>query len=210
MTELYYKALGDSLTTGVGSFFSKGFVSQYASAATKHLKRPIRTEMFAANKLTSGNLLYRLQDKNVQSRLMYGNIFTITTGGNDLINANKYFNDTYDAQIFHITAEQFHSNVTEILLEIERAKATFTTPYFIRLIGLYNPYPQLSYSHYWVSRFNQVLLSFEKPHIRYVDIYTPFYYGGEQLLSFRGIHPNRQGYEIIADQIVKKGFSPLK
>ncbi|MGM8216688.1 GDSL-type esterase/lipase family protein [Bacillaceae bacterium W0354] len=210
MEELYYKALGDSITTGVGAIFSKGFVSKYARFAVNELGIPIRTETIAKNRLTSSDLLYRLQEEGVQSRLMYGNIYTITIGGNDLLQANRVFNETMDPAIFDVTAMEFRQNIANILAEIHFVKKYFPSPYMVRLIGLYNPLPYLPYSDFWIIRFNQILQSFDSETVKYVDLYRPFIYGGQQLLTSRGIHPNRHGYQVIAEQAAKVGFKPFK
>lgn len=210
MAELIYKAIGDSLTKGVGTFFSKGFVGKYAQHVMDNLHHPIRTEIIGTNKIMSRDLLYQIQDEPIQLRLMTGNIFTITIGGNDLLNANKIFNETLNPMIFEESYYEFKDNMTNIIREIEYIKSFYPSPYFIRLIGLYNPFPQVKYTHYWVNRFNEFLQSFHSNHIKYVHIYTPFLLFGDQLICFDQIHPNRYGYQLIADETARLGFYPFK
>lgn len=205
-----YKAIGDSLTVGIGNYFSKGFVNRYAQRTVETLQVPVRTEVFAKNKLTSENLLYRIQDEKTQSRLMTANIITITIGGNDLLQANKAFMYTYDPSVFDEVTIQFYQNMMSILSEIHYLKSLHPTPYMIRLIGLYNPFPHLSYSDFWVQRFNDILLSFEDERTRFVDIYSYFIYGREHLFNFGRLHPNKYGYEVIAEATAASGFEPLR
>ncbi|MFD2638799.1 GDSL-type esterase/lipase family protein [Piscibacillus salipiscarius] len=207
---IVYKAIGDSLTVGIGNYFSKGFVNRYAQRAVETLQVPVRTEVFAKNKITSGDLLYRIQDEKVQSRLMTANIITITAGGNDLLQANRTFMYTYDPSVFDEVTVEFYQNMASILSEIHYLKSLHPTPYMIRLIGLYNPFPHLSYSDFWVQRFNNILLSFRDERTQFVDIYSYFIYGGEHLFNFGRLHPNKYGYEVIAEATASCGFEPLK
>ncbi|WP_017187630.1 GDSL-type esterase/lipase family protein [Alkalibacillus haloalkaliphilus] len=208
--DLFYRALGDSLTVGIGSYFNRGFVSRYAQMAVEQLNRPVRTEVFAKNRMTSGQLRTMIHDQHVRSRLMHSNIVTITVGGNDLIQANRMFLRTYNPIVFEHAEQQLYENLLYILYEIQILKWLYPTSYFIRLIGLYNPYPQLGYSQFWINRFNDVLRSLQTDHIRYVDILPHFSDGGRNLLAFGSVHPNRNGYNLIAKQLVNSGFSPLK
>ncbi|WP_175615241.1 GDSL-type esterase/lipase family protein [Piscibacillus halophilus] len=207
---IVYKALGDSLTVGIGNYFSKGFVNRYAQRAVETLQLPVRTEVFAKNKLTSDNLLYRIQDEKVQSRLMTANIITITIGGNDLLQANETFLHSFNPSVFDEVTFQFYLNMMSILSEIHYLKSLHPTPYIIRLIGLYNPFPHLSYSDFWVQRFNNILLSFKDEQTQFVDIYSYFIYAGEHLFNFGRLHPNKYGYEVIAEATAASGFEPLK
>ncbi|TFB14592.1 hypothetical protein E3U55_13255 [Filobacillus milosensis] len=207
---IVYKGIGDSLTVGIGNYFSKGFVNRYAQRTVETLQIPVRTEVFAKNKITSADLLYRIQDEKVQSRLMTANIITITIGGNDLLQANREFTRTFIPGVFDEATFSFYRNMLAVLAEIRFLKSLHPTPYIIRLIGLYNPFPHLSYSDFWVQRFNDILLSFEDDHIAFVDIYPYFIYGAEHLLNFGGLHPNKYGYEIIAEATAASGYEPLK
>ncbi|RPF53869.1 GDSL-type esterase/lipase family protein [Aquisalibacillus elongatus] len=207
---IVYKAIGDSLTVGVGNYFSKGFVHRYAQRTVEALNQPVRTEVFAKNRINSSDLLYQIQSEKVQSRLMTANIITITIGGNDLLQANRHFAETYSPHVFDEATFQFFQNMMAILAEIHYLKSHHPTPYIVRLIGLYNPFPHLSYSDFWVQRFNDILLSFEDERTAFVDIYPYFIYGGEHLFNFSGLHPNKYGYEFIAEATSATGYEPLR
>ncbi len=141
---------------------------------------------------------------------MTANIITITAGGNDLLQANRTFMYTYDPSVFDEVTVEFYQNMASILSEIHYLKSLHPTPYMIRLIGLYNPFPHLSYSDFWVQRFNNILLSFRDERTQFVDIYSYFIYGGEHLFNFGRLHPNKYGYEVIAEATASCGFEPLK
>ncbi|WP_188207929.1 GDSL-type esterase/lipase family protein [Alkalibacillus aidingensis] len=207
--DLFYRALGDSLTLGVGNYFSGGFVSRYAQISLKTLRRPVRTEVFAKNKMTSGQLRAMLQDPHVRFRLIPANMITITTGGNDLLYANRMFLKTYNPIVFEHAEQQFYENLLYILHEIQLLKSLHSTPYFVRLIGLYNPYPDLSYSLFWVNRFNQILKNFATDIVQYVDILPHFDQGRKKLLAIGSMHPNKHGYNLIAHKLAETGYYPL-
>ncbi|WP_162297926.1 GDSL-type esterase/lipase family protein [Halalkalibacillus sediminis] len=208
-TPIVYKALGDSLTVGVGAFFSKGFVGRYAEKSVNHLQRPIRTQVIAKRKMTSHDLVKLTRDEHQLKSISQANIITITIGGNDLLEANRLFLSTYHPEFFEQSAFDLYMNVSTILYRIKKAKTNEGSPYLIRIIGLYNPYPQLSYSDYWVERYNQILRSFSSDHIVFIDIYPFFQRTDRNLLSFDGLHPNKHGYEIIANETAEKGYFPL-
>ena len=155
-------------------FFSKGFVGKYAQHVMDDLHHPIRTEIIGTNKIMSRDLLYQIQDEPIQLRLMTGNIFTITIGGNDLLNANKIFNETLNPMIFEESYYEFKDNMTNIIREIEYIKSFYPSPYFIRLIGLYNPFPQVKYTHYWVNRFNEFYNHFIQTILNMFILYSIF------------------------------------
>ncbi|WP_169513910.1 GDSL-type esterase/lipase family protein [Halalkalibacillus halophilus] len=206
MREIIYKALGDSLTVGVGSKFTKGFVQKYASDLSHEWKIPVRTEVFARKRLLSEDLVDLMQDPYVQERLTYGNLFTITTGSNDLLRANRLLMRTGNPMYFEYASFQFEENIFRILDTIHQLKAGSTIPYQIRLVGLYNPYPELTYSDYWIHRWNHTLYSFEDQVVRYVHVYDEFRAHHRKLLAFKSIHPNKQGYHVIAKRLLETGL----
>lgn len=211
INRIVYTALGDSLTVGTGAFFSHGFVQRYAYLTEKALSRPIQVDVIAKNGMSSSELVdVIIKNPNIRSSILKANILTITIGGNDLLQANRLFQETGNFQVFQSALQQLKNNLTTILSEISLLKSYSSTPYFVRIIGLYNPYPRLPYSQYVVEHFNRVLSSFTTNNniVKIVNI-SHLFNNKQQLLSLDRLHPNKIGYQLIAEQLVSTGYYPF-
>ncbi|SDZ19776.1 Lysophospholipase L1 [Evansella caseinilytica] len=197
---IVYTALGDSLTLGSGALLSKGFVERYTDILRQTFHRPVVTHVHAQRRITSGQLLHMISNPFVRQDIYQADIMTITIGGNDLLQANRRFLRTNDQAEFENAYYMYCGNLKKILDEIRMIKQKRHSTYIIQLIGLYNPYPSLSYSDYWVCRFNQAMQSMAGNGILYVDTFTVMTGGGKNVLSF-GIHPNGNGYQLFASQL---------
>lgn len=202
-SKIVYTALGDSLTLGVGAYFSKGFVQRYERIIAEKFKLPVITNVFAKPRIPSMELLHMLTNDVVRQSIKQANIITISIGGNDLLRANKQYKKTKNPRVFEEAEYYFYRNIREILFEIRYIKECISNcPYIIQLIGLYNPYQKLSYSDYWVNRFNQILYSHTNTNIYYIDLHYIFTHYNHRVLPL-GIHPNGNGYSIIANELGK-------
>ncbi|WP_017729290.1 GDSL-type esterase/lipase family protein [Halalkalibacterium ligniniphilum] len=207
---LTYAAIGDSLTIGLGSDFMTGFVPMYAHMLNSVFHIPVVTKRYAKIGLTSTDVIKMLINRQVRSEIAQADVITITVGGNDLLHANALFNETNNPIFFEVALQHLGTNLYHIIKYIQNIKSCMNDqPYFIRIIGLYNPYQELSYSHYWVQTFNDVLRSYTSANVAFVDIYPIFRMYGTHALSPDGLHPNGIGYQLIATQLAKTGYNPL-
>lgn len=197
-----YTAIGDSLTVGTGALFSNGFVERYSKMLEMHFQLPVYINKYAKNGITSAELLKMLSDSRVTHSIYNSDIITITTGGNDLLTANRKFMRTMNPIYFNVAIHEFYRNIQSILDKIYVIKSPITKPYLIQILGLYNPYPELPYSEYWLRKFNTIMKSLTSRNVRFVDIYSPFKYLGNQVLSV-DFHPNRKGYQLIAEELFR-------
>ena len=201
---ILYTALGDSLTAGFG-FFPNSFVEDYVQLTEQTLRNKVLTNNYAIPGMTSGQLVYELTNPEVRNSIYHANIITITIGGNDLLHANREFKRSQNPTVFPSTLNQFEQNMLTIKKEIEQIKSETIEPYTLRVIGLYNPFPELSYSQYWIFALNNVLATIVEPHGKFVDIYPIFAYN-KNLISFDKLHPNKKGYKAIAQELYKSGY----
>ncbi|MDG5788795.1 GDSL-type esterase/lipase family protein [Evansella sp. AB-P1] len=198
---IYYTALGDSLSAGVGSFNKSGFVQRYAKFLEYYYRIPVVTNMYAKPRITSTELLHMLSNPEIQRSIYFSKIITISIGGNDLIRANRMYKKMKNPAVFQDVHGYFNQTINQILYKIsEIKKAANDSSYIAQLIGIYNPYPKLSYSDYWIYQFNSVLYSYTSSNIHYIDLHQLFMSHGKKLLAW-GIHPNGKGYEQIAHQL---------
>ncbi len=174
------------------------------------LNVPVNTNKFARKGLTSNELLKILKNEYVRRGIEQANIITITIGGNDLLQAYRAYSKSNDNRFLRNSLHLLYGNFKNIVADINAIKSNSPVcSYFIRIIGLYNPYPHLPYSDYWVQQVNHILDSFTSSSVKIVHIYPTFQQHGKKLLSFGGIHPNENGYHVIAEQLAKSGYFPL-
>ncbi|OIJ13423.1 hypothetical protein BKP37_10645 [Anaerobacillus alkalilacustris] len=207
---IVYTALGDSLTVGVGASIKSGFIKEYTYFSERALKRKIITNKYAKKGITSEQFIKLLACPQVRRAIYESDIITITIGGNDLIQANRHFMRTNDPSIFHRTLYSFKQNYEFILRTITELKSDVGSPYLIRTIGFYNPFPELPYSDLWIRSFNNAIEKLSlNYHSKFINIYPIFARLREQALTFDRLHPNHYGYQLIAYELYYSGYNEL-
>ncbi|MFA1822301.1 GDSL-type esterase/lipase family protein [Virgibacillus oceani] len=198
---LTYTALGDSLSAGVGSAFSSGYVQKYAQILERLYHTSIQLHVHAKPKITTTDFLQFLSNPLVRHDIAASNFITISIGSNDLLQANRAYMKQKDPWILEEAYIHFRQNMHNIIHELIHIHShTNHSTYIIQVLGLYNPYPQLPHSDPWIQKFNTVLSRFNSHTVRYVDLYAAFAYHGKKVLSF-GIHPNGKGYQLMAERL---------
>ncbi|WP_349407332.1 GDSL-type esterase/lipase family protein [Pseudalkalibacillus sp. SCS-8] len=206
---LKYVAIGDSLTLGIGSMFRPDFVTLYMQSLEAACNRKVEKSTFAKNGATTAKILRLCEKRKVIKAIKEADVITITAGGNDLKKVARKYMTSKDHTIIKRAIERSINNIHKLLQEIKFIKKGQTKPYFIRIVGLYNPYPKLEFSEKWIRLFNSKVKKVETEHIKVVDIFDVFKSEGRRVLSFDGLHPNKDGYKMIAEALDKKGYLPL-
>ncbi|RYL95688.1 lysophospholipase [Sporolactobacillus sp. THM7-4] len=208
---LFYTALGDSLTVGVGAtLFAPNFVRQYRRHLEQALQRPARLRVFAKNGATSEAVLESLSHPEVAYAVGSANAITLTAGGNDFIQAGRVWTASGDSSVIQITLASCYRRIEQIIETIYHLHRENPEPFMIRVLNLYNPMPQMPQSSPILETFNRRLAGLERfPGVKVADIYHAFYGREASLLSFDHIHPNPIGYSIMADTTARLGFDPL-
>lgn len=207
---LIYIALGDSLTVGIGSLFNPGFVKRFALMAEKSLNKKVIPFIFAKNGAKTGDILKYLQQPFVQFVIRNSSIITISAGGNDLRKAAMTYFRCGDDSVIEAAFKIREKNMTKILHIIKQLKCKKKNPYIIRMVDIYNPYPNIPLSDKWVRSFNKQLQSFEESNIGVTNIQLGFYKREKQLLSIDRLHPNGKGYQLIAEELDKLGYDLIR
>jgi lysophospholipase L1-like esterase len=209
--ELFYLALGDSLTAGYGAPPDAGFTGRYLALAEQSLGMKIHLTNAGKTGATTADILQSIrQDEAVRSGLAQADVITLTAGGNDLIQAAKLFYLDGDTQVLKIALKHFRHNMACILREIMGIKEGENRPYAIRLVGLYNPFPEFEEAVFWVNRFNAQLRRFERDAVKMVDIYEDFLGCEDALLAEDRFHPNEHGYRLMAEKVHRIGYGPFE
>jgi lysophospholipase L1-like esterase len=205
----HYVAIGDSLTVGLGAdLFAPGFVGRYAKDAATALQRPVIINKFAKSGATSGEILGALHAPMVSEAVRTSDIITITAGGNDLIDAAEIYLINQNEKNLFLALETAIQNIKAMVDHIHFLHNPDHHQYIIRILNLYNPFPNIPQANQWLQRFNAHLAEYTRfSHIKIADIYSAFQ--GRQSNLLHGIHPNDRGYEVIADKLNHLGYGPL-
>lgn len=210
MLVYHYTAVGDSLTFGFGAMPGSGFVPLYRRMAEEKLRQFVAHENLGVNGLTSDELYDRVvQLPTFRYHLQQAQIITISIGGNDLIRAVKSTGGRPNREVLDAALYRCQNHVANIVKHIRKIKSPVSKPYYIRAIGLYNPYPAWTEATEYVIRFNRHLMGLSDGYLRVADIYTQFSGREKELMSVDGLHPNGRGYRVIAEQLNRLGYKPL-
>ncbi|NEW06558.1 lipase [Paenibacillus sp. SYP-B3998] len=197
-----YLAFGDSLTVGFGARDGQGFVSLLKQRLEQLLNVPVSLNQAGTNGATTTQLLETLESEpELQRNVQEADLITITAGGNDLLQAAIPFFYQSDTQFLKTALQVYEINYRKLIAYIQEIRKSVPTPYVMALIGLYNPIPQVPDAAYWIQRFNLFLRKLEQPHICIVQVYDAFVGMDSCYLAEDYIHPNEQGYEVLARQV---------
>lgn len=206
-----YTAIGDSLTTGFGALPGNGFVPVYRRMAEVRLRDFVAYTNLGVNGMTSAELDQRIsRSQAYRQGLREAEIITISIGGNDLIRAARATRAFAAAPVsFKQSLQECKDNLSSIMGKIYGLKAGSSSPYIIRIVGLYNPYPQISAATDWVQQFNRHAAQYSNYVCGFANIYPAFAGNERDLLSLDHLHPNGKGYRVIAEQLNALGYGRL-
>ncbi|MCF6137339.1 GDSL-type esterase/lipase family protein [Pseudalkalibacillus berkeleyi] len=206
--KLTYVAIGDSLTIGIGTSRQTNFVSMYTNSLEEDFDCSVNVHVFARNGAKTNRILDYFKKKKVRQAIKDADVISITAGGNDLKKIVKKYMRTKDEGIIREAVLLSMKNISSMINEIHSLKQG-ESKYLIRVVGLYNPYSHLNFSHKWIRLFNDRLKNFESDQLKVVEIYEGFEKGGRSVLSIDRLHPNKEGYLIITKALLKCGYVPL-
>ncbi|MGV3488620.1 MAG: SGNH/GDSL hydrolase family protein [Tuberibacillus sp.] len=214
-TSLNIVGLGDSLTAGVGDPEEKG----YAGLAVQHLKKSntnanVSFVDYGIKGDTTDDLLHVLAEKKVQKSIKDTDIIFMTIGGNDLVSVVKENFLDLNVGDFNKKRLTYQRNFNEIIATINKLNPKATIYY----LGLYNPFENLfpeldpqfsSVLHEW-NKSSQTILELY-PNTVFVPTDDLFKNRLSELLYNDHFHPNKEGYQLMSERLVKmiqKGDSP--
>ncbi|MDT0122199.1 GDSL-type esterase/lipase family protein [Paenibacillus sp. RRE4] len=203
-----YVAIGDSLTVGTGALLGTGFVPIYRRMAEMNLRTFVSMDNLGVNGLTSGELQQMINGHpRVRQAIREADMITVSIGGNDLIRTFKASGGIPNAgKMTQVLGETRH-HVSQVMRQIRQLKGD--QKYFVRSIGLYNPYPQSTEAAYWVRQYNSYLNGAGSGNYACAQVYDKFEGRERELLFWDRVHPNARGYRIIAEQLNRTGYVPF-
>lgn len=207
---LLYVALGDSLTVGVGANYHPGFVPRYQRMIEEQMKQRVFVQMYARPGATTGEILALMNNPQVKFDLSRATIITLSAGGNDFIQAAEKYLKSKEKKVLEEALHAARNNIAAIINHIRNLKADSKSAYMIRVLDLYNPMPQVAIVDKWVRLFNRhIRKCCAQGNIGVTNLYAAFKDSEERLLSADKIHPNQQGYQVIAEELNKLGYASL-
>jgi lysophospholipase L1-like esterase len=202
-----YVALGDSLAVGVGA--RRGYVARYAAYIAADTGARIDLLNLGQSGQTSSQLLYALHnDLATRRALGAAEVITFNIGINDLGQAGEAYESgacggSDNQECLRAAVEALKERWDAIIAELLSLRSTEDA--IIRTAGLgYTPRVQKIFEPY-VDEVNRHIATTAATH----DIPYAQPYLGKEHMSPDGVHPNDQGYEVIANRLRELRYDPL-
>ena len=225
-THWNYVALGDSLAAGTGASH-EGYVGRYATYLEDDTGAQVSVTNLGRNGQTSSELLYALRNNPSWRRAVgEADVLTVNIGINDLGGAavtyeNGTCGGTNNQDCLRAAVQTVEGNWSAIIAELLDLRSTSDT--IIRAAGLgYTPHLDIGDASNGRSDDGRPdNFRVFKPYLDEVngliaktagdnDIPLAEVYLDERHLSQDGVHPNDEGYEVIAERLRELGYGPLK
>ncbi|RKQ18404.1 lysophospholipase [Lysinibacillus endophyticus] len=205
-TKIYYLALGDSLTRGVGDEEKKnGYTERLAEKIEEYI---LNSEVILDNRGKRGRrsdqLLSLIKKGHYNSELENSDFITITIGGNDIMKIVKKDLFNLKREAFDQELVEFEDRYNQIMQEIR-----FRNPDApIILIGLYNPFSiiteEITEFEAIISEWNGTIEGISKKYDNacFVDVEDLFDENANLVYHTDFFHPNGYGYTIMTERIM--------
>ena len=132
-------ALGDSLTRGAGDVTGGGGYPERVATALRKAGLTVSVDNLAVDGSETGDFLGKMEEADVVRRVAAANLILVSIGGNDLSHSLRSVvpgETATDPTAAALTAASL--NLQRILSLLRKANGS--SP--IRLLGLYNPFPE--------------------------------------------------------------------
>jgi lysophospholipase L1-like esterase len=219
-----YVALGDSLAAGTGAYY-EGYVDRYAAYLEADTGVQVNVTNLGRNGQTSSELLHALRnDPSWRRAVGEADVLTLNIGLNDLGRAatayeNGICGGADNEDCLREVVGTVEGNWNAIIAELLSLRSTNDT--IIRTAGLgYTPYldteepadgdsnaelGNLRVFKPYLDRVNRQLTTTASDNgIPHAEVRLERRYLGQD-----GVHPNDEGYEVIAGRLRELGYSPL-
>jgi len=210
-------ALGDSLTRGVGDSAGGGGYPERVAAAIRKGGRVVIVENLGVEGAETGDLLRKVRETDLQSRVASANLILLSISGNDLSHSLSGVGGAAraggvsgpggagaaESDPTAAALRRASLNLLSILSLVRRSNSSVP----IRLLGLYNPFPDAAgdrrIARETLLKWNVALeeASYSVPNALVVPTADLFEGRGDRLSADR-FHPGAPGYDEIAARVV--------
>ncbi|WP_078409707.1 SGNH/GDSL hydrolase family protein [Priestia abyssalis] len=202
--DLNIVAIGDSLTEGVGDSSKQGGYVPYVVKFISEHKAvdDVRVSNLGKRGNRTDQLLERLKQEEVVAKVSRADIVFMTIGGNDMMKVVRDFFYNISLKTFEKEQSKYEARLSRVLERIREINPGG----HIYLIGFYNPFlhslKSVNEINIIVKQWNEAS---EKVAGRYKDVtyvnVEDVFEVQESLLAKDQFHPNKKGYELIAQRI---------
>ena len=205
-----YVALGDSLAVGTGASY-EGYVDRYAAYIEDDTGAQVSITNLGRNGQTSSELLYALRnDPSWRRAVGEADVLTVNIGINDLGHAAEAYENgtcsgTGNQDCLPEAVQTVEDNWNAIVAELLGLRSTTST--IIRSAGLgYTPHfdTEEALKPYLDEVNGRIEKIARENGIPYIEAYLD-----RGHISQDGLHPNDEGYEVIAERLRELGYTPL-
>ena len=224
---LIYVALGDSLAVGTGGASYKGYVDRYADYLITDISTRVSVINLGQDGQTSSELLHALRnDAHSRYAVSTASVITFNTGLNDLGHAGEaYENGTCggadNQDCLRAAVETLKENWDAIIAELLSLRSSSNT--IIRTIGMGHT-PKIFVDDTvttWPTEGKIEDVRSLKPYVEEVNYHIATTTADKDVpyveihlekgqVNPDGVHPNDEGYQVIAEQLRELGHSPLE
>lgn len=205
--DLYYLALGDSLTRGVGDETKNyGYTIRLQEQLEKWpMIKSVELDNRGKNGRRSDQLLNLLQKGHYDKELENADFITMTLGGNDVMKIVKKHLFSMEKSMFDKELPKFIERYEQIIAEIRLRNAEAP----IILIGFYNPFSivvdEITPFEPIISEWNAAIeqLSEQDLNACYVPVEDLFVSNEDMVYHVDFFHPNSVGYERMTKRIIE-------
>ncbi|MBQ6282969.1 MAG: hypothetical protein IJK66_05535 [Bacilli bacterium] len=194
--KIYYLSLGDELSKGINS---NGYEDiGYSDLIKEKLKIKKYTKEFSDTNIRIIDLINKIEnneEKNIsiQYALKKSNLITISIGLNEIY--NNYMINNNESDIYNYI-DEIICNIDYLFSLINKFNNKK-----IYILGYYNPINDIKLDKY-IKYANNKLINISNNHnIKYIDLYNIF--KNNTHLIYNSIYPNKDGYQLIANEILK-------
>lgn len=205
--DVFYLALGDSLTRGVGDETQKyGYTIRLQQQMEKWpMIKAVELDNRGKNGRRSDQLLALLKKGHYDEELKKANLITMTLGGNDVMKIVKNHLFSLEKSMFDKELPRFRERYDEILKEIRQQNPDAP----IVMIGFYNPFSividEMTPFEPIISEWNAEIESLSKTdgNACFVPVEDLFVSNEDMVYHVDFFHPNSAGYDRMASRAIE-------